>query len=241
MRVVHREVLSPRMIRLTFEGEGLTSWGPADPAGSARLVIPPPGNSELVLPTWNGNEYLLPDGSRAVVRTFTPLGVDRTGGRLHLDIVRHPRGAVSTWAETTDVEAPAAISGPGKGYEVDAAAEEFIVLGDETALPAITDLIAALPRSATVNAHVEVTTGDSVLALPDHPNLSATWHVAEPSQDPGDSLVAVAAEIDAMSDSTRLWAAGAAASMQAIRKRLFDEIGIPRSQASVRGYWKPPR
>ena len=29
--------------------------------------------------------------------------------------------------------------------------------------------------------------------------------------------------------------------MQAIRKHLFDGRGLSRSQATVRGYWKPER
>ena len=40
---------------------------------------------------------------------------------------------------------------------------------------------------------------------------------------------------------TLVWAAGEAAAMQRIRKHLFDERGLARASAVVRGYWKRGR
>ena len=39
----------------------------------------------------------------------------------------------------------------------------------------------------------------------------------------------------------RVWAAGEAAAMQRLRRHLFDERGLSRSQVVVRGYWKHGR
>ena len=39
----------------------------------------------------------------------------------------------------------------------------------------------------------------------------------------------------------RVWAAGEAAAMQRLRRHLFDERGLARSQVVVRGYWKHGR
>ena len=46
-----------------------------------------PDGDELVLPEWNGNEFLRSDGTRPVIRTFTPLHQEPE--RLDLDIVLH--------------------------------------------------------------------------------------------------------------------------------------------------------
>ena len=40
---------------------------------------------------------------------------------------------------------------------------------------------------------------------------------------------------------TRIWAAGEAAAVQRLRKHYFDERGVPRSHATIRGYWKVGR
>jgi len=36
-----------------------------------------------------------------------------------------------------------------------------------------------------------------------------------------------------------VWVAGEAAAVHRIRRHLFDERGLPRRQATIRGYWKP--
>lgn len=229
------------MLQLTFEGEGLRTLTETEPAASVRLLVPSPGVNTLETPAWNGNEFLLADGSRPALRTFTPLRVERNSGRLQLQVVRHHGGAVATWAEDAALGSEAAISGPGSGYTIDEDAERFLLLGDETAIPAISDLLQALPDSVTIEAHIEIVQSDAQLALPDHPGATVTWHVNEDEASPGSELVGVAGAWHGLPDTTRLWAAGEAASMQVIRKHLFKTHGVARSQASVRGYWKPAR
>lgn len=239
--VAARHELSPRLLRFRFEGPGLRELAEADPAASVRLLVPSSAVRKLVMPEWNGNEFLLPDGSRPALRTFTPLRIDRQAGALDLEIVRHPGGAVSTWAEAAEPGAEAAISGPGKGYAVDADASRFILLGDETAIPAISDLLEALPAHASVDVHVEVETATAEVPMPSHPGRSLDWHLRKAGAAPGTALVEVAGRLDRLDESSRLWAAGEAASMQGIRNHLFKVLAVPRNQTSIRGYWKPPR
>ena len=239
--VVSRSEVSPRLLRLAFEGPALGDLVVEHPAASVRLLVPSPGSTELVWPAWNGNEFLLPDGTRPALRTFTPLRVDRAAGRLELEIVRHPGGAVSGWAETVEPGAGAAISGPGSGYEIDPQVDRYLLLGDETALPAVSQLLGSLPGHASVEVHVELVVAEAEIELPAHPGATVSWHVRTGDQPPGANLVGVVAALDDVDPGTRVWAAGEAASMQAIRTRLFDALAVPRGQATIRGYWKPPR
>ena len=68
----------------------------------------------------------------------------------------------------------------------------------------------------------------------------AEWHDAAADEPPGGSLrrTIEAAVID---NATRVWAAGEAASAQAIRKHLFEQRDVPRAHTTIRGYWKVPR
>jgi NADPH-dependent ferric siderophore reductase len=241
VRVADRAELSPRMLRLTFEGDGLRELIVEQPAASVRLLVPSPGDDELVIPEWNGNEFLLPDSSRPALRTFTPLRVDNEAGRLDIEIVRHPGGAVSEWAESADVGAPAAISGPGTGYDFPDTADRLIVLGDETALPAVTQLIATAPETLAVDAHVEVVREDAIIDVDTRLDDSIEWHVTEPGGIPGGRIVEAVRSLDELTDGTHVWAAGEASAMQAIRTQLSDALGVERSRATVRGYWKPAR
>ena len=237
--VIERRERSPRMLRLTLAGAGIHTM-PAEAAASVRLLVPSPGTTELVMPEWNGNEFLLPSGDRPALRTFTPLTSDGDN-RLDLEIVRHAGGAVSTWAEQCEPGAEAALSGPGRGYDIDKSATMFHLFGDETAMPAVGQLLERLPAAAVVHAHLEVIDEAAIVALPEHPNGNVTWHVADAEALPGTKLVGAAREIAELAASELVWAGGEAATVQAIRNHLFKEVGVPRSQATIRGYWKPAR
>jgi NADPH-dependent ferric siderophore reductase len=241
---VHRvEQRSPRLLRVTLHGGELSGFTVPDPAASVRLLVPSPGSDELVMPTWNGNEFLLPGGGRPALRTLTPRRVDAGSGALEVEIVVHGGGVLSTWAEAIAEGAqgaPAAVSGPGRGYRVDEDAPAFVLAGDETAIPAISQLLEVLPRAAAVDVHVEVADPDARLDLPDHPRASVRWHDLPAGAVPGAALVDAVAAIDLLPDA-RVWAAGEAAAVQRIRRHLFDERGVPRSHATVRGYWKHGR
>jgi NADPH-dependent ferric siderophore reductase len=239
--VVRRiEPLSPWMVRVTFAGPALEGLTVPEPAASVRLLLPSPGTDEVVVPAWNGNEFLLPDGRRPTLRTFTPWRVDTEAFALEVEIVTHGGGAASRWVSEAEVGAPAAVSGPGRGYSVDNGAPAFLLGGDETAIPAIDQLLAVLPAEAAVRVLIEVAHPDGRVALAEHPRATVEWCDLTPGAPPGESLVTAVKTVD-LAAGTQVWVAGEAAGVQRIRRHLFQDLGLPRSQASVRGYWKHGR
>lgn len=242
------EPVTPHMVRVTLGGPELEGLRIDEPAASVRILLPPsPGSGELVMPIWNGNEFLLEGGERPTIRTFTPVRLDPDASddpdarpELELDVVVHPGGVASAWATGASTGAPAAVSGPGRGYELDPGAAAFLVAGDETALPAIAQLLAVLPGGAAVHVVVELAHPDARLDLPDHPGATVEWCDLEPGATSGDALFDAVrgAELPA---GALVWAAGEAAAMQRIRRHLFDDRGVTRDRATVRGYWKHGR
>lgn len=63
------------------------------------------------------------------------------------------------------------------------------------------------------------------------------WHELPESAPPGETLLAAVTDAD-LGSGTFVWAAGEAAAVQRIRRHVFDEGGLPRSQTAIRGYWK---
>lgn len=236
-RVEHR---GPRLVRVTFAGPELEGLTVEDPAASVRLLLPSPGVDDLVMPTWNGNEFLLSDGRRPTLRTFTPRRVDSESRELDLEIVVHGGGAASTWAEKAGPGTAAAISGPGRGYAIDPGAPGWLLAGDETAIPAISQLLEGLPDDKAVQVHVEIAHPDGQLELPLHGNATVEWHQLPDGAPPGDALVTAVRQAD-IPEGTKVWAAGEAAAVQRIRRHLFEERGMARTLTSVRGYWKHGR
>ena len=146
------EELSARMARLTVTGGELDGFEIVEPAASVRLLIPTTGTADLVMPEWNGNEFLLPNGERPILRTFTPRRFHPDRPALDIDIVLHADGATSRWVEEAQPGDPAAVAGPGRGYRIDRGAPGFFLAGDETAIPAIAQLLEQIPADIPVRA-----------------------------------------------------------------------------------------
>ena len=79
-----------------------------------------------------------------------------------------------------------------------------------------------------------------VAELPDHPGASITWVGRSGTTAPGDALGGAVAALE-LPPGVRVWAAGEAAGVHRLRRHLFEERGLRRDQAVVRGYWKVGR
>ena len=239
-RVTVRRIddLGPRMRRVVVGGPELEGFEIDAPASSVRLLLPA-ADGTLEMPRWTGNQFELADGRRAPIRTFTPRHFDATTPELTIDIVRHEVGAASDWVASAEVGAEVAVSGPGRGYEIDADAPSYLLAGDETAIPAISQLLEHLPDPVAVRVLVEIATPDARLDLPPHPRAEVSWHELADGDEPGAALVEAVVSLEEM--PAAVWVAGEAAAVQRIRSHLFDERGLTRAEATVRGYWKHGR
>lgn len=233
VEVRRTEPVTPRLVRVVVGGPELDGLDPGLPGASVRLLLPS-GDDGLVVPTWSGNEFLLPDGTRPPLRTLTPRRFDAPAVELTVEIVLHDGGTLSTWATAAAPGDPVAVSGTGRGYTIDPDADAFVLAGDETAIPAISQLLEAIPTDRRVDVDLAVAHADAEGPLPAHPGASVRWHVGD------DALVDALRRAD-LGPGTRVWAAGEAATMQRIRRLLSEERGLPRSAATVRGYWKRGR
>ena len=233
-------LLTPHMARVTLIGDELKDMEPPEPAASIRLLLPTPGSRELPEINWNGNEFLLEDGSRPVIRTFTPGNFDAGGGRLDIDVVLHEAGATSAWVNSAEPGAVAAVSGPGRGYTVDQDATAYLLAGDATALPAICQLIDAIPADKALRMIVELDNEDARMELPPHSRLEHDWVVQRPQGKPGSALLPAIRDAG-IGVGTTIWAAGEAGAMFNIRRYFLEERGFDRKRVTVRGYWKRGR
>lgn len=220
------------MTRIRLAGSELRGFEIPLPAASVRLLLPVAG--ALVLPTWHGNEFLLPDGQRAPIRTFTPRRFDAAGAVVDIDVVHHDGGLASAWAVEAEVGSPAAVSGPGRGYIISDSASRYVLAGDETAIPAICQLLEHLPERP-ISVHIEVRKRSSVVDL--HRDVEEKWLVTGESGDGGRSLVEAVSR-ENWGGSTHLWAAGEAQAMHSLRKAIHGDRGVSRDVATIRGYWK---
>jgi len=92
-------------------------------------------------------------------------------------------GPAVRWSSTARTGDPLVIIGPDGRYPEQAGIEwhppaearTFLVAGDETAVPAISSIVAALPAGARGHVFCEVPTSDDFLPLDAPPGVEVTW------------------------------------------------------------------
>jgi NADPH-dependent ferric siderophore reductase len=233
-RVAVRAVqhLSPRMRRVTFGGEDLAGFSWSGPAAHLKLLFPPPGETEVVAPT--------PDGPRpTTMRTYTPRRVDAAAQTLDVDFVLHGEGPASSWAEQARVGQELILMGPAPGYRVDPDAPWYVLVGDDTALPAIETLLEAAPTRSAVTAFIEVVAADEVRPLPRAAQADLRWlpRGADPRQ-AGTALQAALAAFRWPAGEGRIYIGCEAQAMRRIHSQVIEASGLARQRVTGRGYWQ---
>ena len=226
------QILSPAMRRITFTGPELEGFLPMLPASYLKLIFPEPGQLEPSRP--------LPDAPRpTAMRTYTPLATRPEVLEVDVDFVLHGEGPASTWAAQAQIGQVLYLMGPGPGYAVDTAAQNHLLLLDDSALPAAQTILAALPASARVTVLVEVISTAEQRPLVSAAQVTAQWLPrGTDHRMAGQPLEAAIRNLPAISADTKIYLACEAAAMRRIRQVLSTELGVDRSQIVGRGYWK---
>ena len=164
--------ITPAMRRVILACEDTTHF---ESGGlHVSVLIPPPGRA----PVWPGvgpdNRVIWPSGADELVRRiYTIRSIDRQRQELAIDVVLHDASPGSTWARNARSGDRVGLLGPGGGDVV--AADWYLLCGDETALPAIARIAAALPATARADIVVEVADRAEQQELTSRAALDVTW------------------------------------------------------------------
>lgn len=200
VEVVAVERLSPAFIRLTLTGPGLGEAGLLDGGPwldqRFKLIVPDAsgaittveGADESWLSTWADR----PVTERGHMRTYTVRTITGSGEdtRLVVDIVlhqtpeqggEHPLGPGALWADSAEVGSRAVVLLPRRGHPfggiefAPGEASELLLVGDETAVPAICAILETLPDDATGAAFLEVPESADVLTVQAPAGVQVRW------------------------------------------------------------------
>jgi NADPH-dependent ferric siderophore reductase len=159
-----------------------------------KIVFPgptgelPPGGANG--PEWQAGWMAMPDEVRSPMRTYTIRDVVGTGEQTQLvvDLVVHESddpaglGPACRWAlaaapgDTVVVLAPHRAGAAWGGTEFDPGSmRDLLLIGDETALPAITRILADVGPGYTGHVFVEVPTREDVLDVEVPEGFDLTW------------------------------------------------------------------
>lgn len=238
--VVSAQDVTPLMRRVTFALEDVSPFLGGDM--HVRILVPPPGRAP-VWPRYRGDGRIAwPQGEDALlVRPYTIRGIDAERRHVWVDFLQHPAPGVSTpgadFARDARPGDKAAFLGPGSGKVP--AARSILLIGDESALPAIARIAEEVPAGTLMRAIIEVADAAEEQPLTSEGTLDVRWlhrrHYGAAARDV--LATAALAAIASMEPQTFVWAACEKADIRRIRAAL-TERGHDRRLSYVAWYWE---
>jgi NADPH-dependent ferric siderophore reductase len=233
--VLSVEQISPHIISIIFEGEDLQDFASPSFDDHIKLMLPATPGGELVLPILGPNGVSFPEGApRPVMRDYTPRRFDAQRGVLSIEFALHGDGPAASWAAQAQPGQQVAIGGPRGSMVIPMDYDWHLLVGDESALPAISRRLEELP--ASTRAIVIAETGDprDQRTLTSAANLQVQWLVRQGAS----SLAAAVRALQLPAGEGFAWAAGESASIIAVREVLINELGLAKHQVKAAAYWK---
>lgn len=203
--------VSPGFASITFQGEALADFTSLSFDDHVKFMF----NDA------NGEQ---------VRRDYTPRRVDTDAREIDIEFALHGHGGAAEWARNATVGQRAIIGGPRGSMILPLAMDWHLLIGDDSALPAVTRRLEELPAGERVVAVLLVDAADRRTFVT-HADARIHW------VDSDDALLQVLKDLPLQPGAGLAWGGGEADLMARVRQVLV-ETGMPRQAAKVSAYWK---
>jgi NADPH-dependent ferric siderophore reductase len=232
------ERLTPHMRRVTLGGPGLQGFRSAAPDDHVKLFFPN-HEGELVLPALGANGQEFPAVREpSPMRDYTPRRHDALRGELVVDFVLHGDGIASRWAAQALPGQHLGAGGPRGSFVVADNFARYVLVGDESALPAIGRWLEEMPAGAHATALIELPEAADRQPLHSRADVEVQWleRHGEPAADSRRLEQALHA-LPGVDGDSFYWIAAESGRARAMRQWL-DQRGVPKDWIKATGYWK---
>jgi NADPH-dependent ferric siderophore reductase len=237
--ILRTERLSPHMIRIVVGGDGLADFATSGLTDHYVKIVFPCEGVEYPQPfSVKACRETMPRELWPRLRTYTVRAWDPDTRELTLDFVVHgDEGLAGPWAERARPGDVVLMLGPGGGYAPDPAADWHLLVGDESALPAIAASLEALPDGALAYVLVEVDGPDDELKLGTAADARISW-LYRGDRPVGHMLVEAVRDLEFPDGDVHAFVHGEAGFVKRLRRHLRLERGIALDRLSISGYWR---
>ena len=252
LTVLRTQRLSQGWMRVTLGGGDIDRFTPMGYDQWFRLFLPLGGEAALERVPAKANGLLgylrflrIPDGVRPVMRNYSVrsfrAATSDAGAELDVDFVLHgsaaegTAGPASRWAETCHAGEHVLIIDEGLSFNPARGEDSVVLVGDETALPAIAGICASLPSSAVGSVIIK---GPDLPDFPHPAGIEVVRMVRTDADVPGVRALAALRELELPSMPFHAYIAGEQALASGARRYLVGERGVEKDRVSFTGYWK---
>ncbi|TVT15288.1 siderophore-interacting protein [Amycolatopsis acidiphila] len=229
------------MARVCLVGDDLRRMTATCPDAYVKLFFPLPGQDrprlpELTAGSWYRTYLALPDEIRPPMRTYTVRA--HRGAEVDIDFVLHgDAGPASRWVLGAQPGDTVAVLGPGGLHIVPPGTDWQLLIGDETALPAIGSILERLSPGAKAHAFIEVDGPAEEQRFPTLGDIRVHW-VHRGSAPHGESVLNAVRMARLPEGTPYSWVSGEAGMVKSARRHLVRDRGFPKSAITFTGYWR---
>ncbi|MDO3701928.1 siderophore-interacting protein [Micromonospora sp. C28SCA-DRY-2] len=238
-RVLRTSRPTPHLIRLVLGGAELAGL----PVGEftdhyIKILFPAPGVHLADPVDLAAIRRDLPREQWPRLRAYTVRAWDPLAGELTVDVVHHgDEGLAGPWAAALRPGDPVRFVGPGGAYAPDPDADWHLLVGDESALPAIAAALERLPLGAPAVVLVEIDDPADEQRLLSPGAVRLTW-LHRDGRPVGEALLAAVRELEVPPGDVHAFVHGEATWVKELRRLLRVEWGVARERLSISGYWR---
>ncbi|MBK5356396.1 siderophore-interacting protein [Pseudomonas sp. TH41] len=226
--------LTPRMRRITLGGPDLAGFVSLGSDDHVKLLFPQNAAEQAALETLvlgSGKD----NGPMPAMRDYTPRRYDLDMLELDIDFVLHGDGPAATWAEQAKPGQFLHIAGPRGSMIVPDIFDSYLLIGDETALPAIARRLEGLGADRRALVIVEVENGAEQQRLESAAQINVIWVLREGGKN---NLLTTVKQLQVPSGNLYAWVATETKVSRQIRRVLLDEHGLNEQLVKTVGYWR---
>ena len=176
-------------------------------------------------------------GGKPPMRDYTPRGFDAGKGEFVIDFALHDdAGPATSWARDCAVGDRLQIGGPRGSVIIPTDFDWYLLIGDESAIPAISRCLQEQPQN-DIRVFIAVTGKDEEVPLPLSDRHQVCW-VHRPAGAASDPA-ALGEALDGLAlppGEGFVWIAAEATVAKAMREKVLA-AGHPLSHLKARGYW----
>lgn len=238
LEVVSATGPTPLMRRLVLRSDAVRGLETTEPGEIITLFWPAEGTGEIVLP--EPGKWRVTEGQHT--RNLTVRAIDREAGEVTIDFFVHgPDGKAAQWAADAKPGDRVGFGGCRVHWVGDPAAAWTLLVGDETALPAMAAIIESRPEGHRTLVVAEVRDEREHAAL-DTSRAEAHWlHRGDRAPGRGRALEEFVRTLELPDGRGQVWAAGESLTIRSLRGHLVAERGLAKDTVSALGYWHHPR
>lgn len=241
LTVTRVEQLTPHMVRVVLSGPDIAAFSPLDHADSyVKLLFAPEG---VVYPEPFSLEAVkrdFPPEQQPLRRTYTVRALSPELSELTIDFAVHGHGGVAgPWAVRAKPGDTLRMLTPNGAYTPSPDADWHLLVGDESAIPAIGAALRRMPVSANVHVLLQVENEHEVQKFDTDADAGYTWLYRDETADTRQKLVDAVASFEFPAGQGHFFVHGEAETvMKGIRPHLLRERGVHRDWLSISGYWR---